>query len=305
MQNGPGDTSVAAQNGNAKPQVSFEFFPPATPEMAYRLWSCAEALKPLRPEFVSVTYGAGGGTRQRTLDAIKALIDTADLVVAGHLTCVGATRDETLEVARLYKNMGVDRIVALRGDPPKGETEFRAHNDGFSGSVELVEALGRDIGLPLAVGAYPEPHPDATGPNSDVEHLKRKVDAGADMAITQFVFDNDLYYRFQDRCADAGISTTFVPGVLPIENFKRMTGFAARCGATVPQWLHDKFAKIDNEADHKALAAEIAAEQCADLVSKGGVEHLHFYTLNKPDLTIAACEALGIAAHPEDLANAS
>lgn len=276
------------------PKVSFEFFPPATPEMAYRLWSTATALGPLGSSFVSVTYGAGGTTRKRTLDAIGALRGTAGLTVAGHLTCVGATREETLETARSYKEMGASRIVALRGDPPKGVETFEPHPNGFSGSVELVEALARDIGLPIAVSAYPEPHPDSSGMAADVEHLKRKIDAGADLAITQFFFENEDFYRFQDACAAAGVHAPILPGVLPIENFTKMVGFAARCGARVPAALHDLFAKAPDREAERLLAATVCAEQCEDLVARGGVDHLHFYTLNSAGLTQSVCRAIGV-----------
>ncbi|MCI4665799.1 MAG: methylenetetrahydrofolate reductase [NAD(P)H] [Neomegalonema sp.] len=299
--NGDIETGDEADGAGA-PSVSFEFFPPATPEMAYRLWSSATALGPLGPSFVSVTYGAGGTTRRRTLDAIGALRGNAGLNVAGHLTCVGATREETLETARAYKEMGVSRIVALRGDPPKGVEKFEPHPDGFAGAVELIEALAREIGLPMAVSAYPEPHPEASSMHDDVEHLKRKIDAGADMAITQFFFENEDFYRFRDACAAAGVDAPILPGMLPIENFTKMVSFAARCGASVPQRLHELFNKAEDRETEKLLAATLCAEQCEDLIERGGVDHLHFYTLNTATLTQKVCRALGVDRAPLSLA---
>lgn len=280
------------------PKISFEFFPPATPEMAYKLWSSAIALGPLGPNFVSVTYGAGGTTRRRTIDAIKALRANAHLNVAGHLTCVGATKEETLAVAAEYKAAGVSRIVALRGDAPKGEdgapTKFQPHPGGFSGSVELIDALKREIGLPIAVGAYPEKHPDAEASDDDITHLRRKFDAGADIAITQFFFENDDFLRFRDRCIAAGIDKPILPGMLPIENFERMVRFATACGASVPQRLHEIYAKADTPEAAQKLSTDFCVEQCRDLLDRGGVDQLHFYTLNTPTLTSNVCEALGV-----------
>ncbi|MEO1330253.1 MAG: methylenetetrahydrofolate reductase [NAD(P)H] [Pseudomonadota bacterium] len=297
------------ENGSG-PQVSFEFFPPATPEAAYRLWDSAQMLGPLGPDFVSVTYGAGGTTRRRTLDAIKALRGVARMRVAGHLTCVGASREETIEIARAYKKMGVSRIVALRGDPPKGDDgvarAFEPHPDGFSGSVELIEALAREVGLPIAVGAYPEPHPEARGLDDDVEHLKRKIDAGADLAITQFFFDNDDYFRFVDRARAAGIDAPILPGVLPIENFQRLTRFAAACGASIPLDYHALFEQASKREDareaSRLLATALCAEQCQNLIERG-VERLHLYTLNNATIPYNVCRALGVEpAHPAALA---
>lgn len=296
------DTSVKT------PHISFEFFPPASPEMAYKLWGSAIALGPLAPEFVSVTYGAGGTTRRRTLDAIKALRANAHLVVAGHLTCVGATKEETIAVAEEYKAAGVSRIVALRGDPPKREDgavgAFEPHPGGFESSVDLIADLDAQVGLPIAVGAYPEKHPEAAAADDDVAHLKRKFDAGADVAITQFFFDNEDFLRFQDRCAAAGIVKPILPGMLPIENFERMVKFATACGATVPQRLHELYAKAESKEDRMALSRELCVAQCQDLLARGGVEHLHFYTLNTPTLTSEVCKALGVTPQENGLAAA-
>ncbi|MEL6980446.1 MAG: methylenetetrahydrofolate reductase [Pseudomonadota bacterium] len=290
------------------PRVSFEFFPPASPEMAYKLWGSAMALGPLSPSFVSVTYGAGGSTRRRTIDAIKALRANAKMAVAGHLTCVGATKEETLAVAREYRAAGVSRIVALRGDPPKREDgslgAFEPHEGGFRDSIDLIAALDQEVGLPIAVGAYPEKHPEAADAADDIAHLKRKLDAGADVAITQFFFDNEDFLRFRDRAAAAGVDKPILPGMLPIERFERMVKFAAGCGANVPQRLHELYAAAETPEAAKALSLSLCVAQCRDLLERGGVEHLHFYTLNTPDLTFETCRALGIEPRAEDLAAA-
>ncbi|MEO0914919.1 MAG: methylenetetrahydrofolate reductase, partial [Pseudomonadota bacterium] len=215
--------------------LSFEFFPPKSTEATLALWRSVERLAPLSPRFVSVTYGAGGTTRDRTKAAIRTIRDRARLAVAGHLTCVGASREETLQVAADYAAIGVRRIVALRGDPPKGADRFEPHPEGFSGSVELVAALAKK-GFEVAVGAYPEQHPEARSVEDDVMMLKAKVDAGASSAITQFFFNPDVFLRFRDKCAAAGIDIPIRPGILPVEDFARMRRFAGACGATVPTW---------------------------------------------------------------------
>ncbi|MBB5514908.1 methylenetetrahydrofolate reductase (NADPH) [Rubricella aquisinus] len=281
--------------------LSFEFFPPHSPEATMRLWASVERLAPLGPQFVSVTYGAGGTTRDRTRLAIATIRERARLNVAGHLTCVGASRAETLAVAEQYRKAGVTRIVALRGDAPKGADKFEPHPDGFSGAAELVSAL-REMGdWQISVAAYPEAHPEATSMEADIEHLKRKIDAGADSAITQFFFENDVFYRFRDKCAAAGITAPILPGILPVEHFGRMCKFAARCQADVPEWMHSAFGNCKDEEEHALLATAIATEQCTDLMANG-VSHLHFYTLNKPDLTFNICQALGFEAQPFSMA---
>ncbi len=280
-----------------QPSVSFEFFPPHSPEASARLWRSVERLAPLGPRFVSVTYGAGGTTRERTMAAIQTIRDRARLPVAGHLTCVGATRDETLEVARGYARVGARAVVALRGDPPKGAERFEPHPDGFASAAELVEALRADGVGDIYVGAYPEVHPEAPSPEADLDALKRKVDAGATAAITQFCFDTALYLRFRDRAARAGIGVPIHPGILPIENFAKMSGFAARCGARVPEFLARAFARAETAEEAFVLAVATAADQC-DRLRTEGVGHLHFYTLNNPDLTFDICRALGIEARP-------
>lgn len=283
------------------PRISFEFFPPKTPRAAVQLWESVERLAPLGPSFVSVTYGAGGTTRDRTLAAILAIRERARLEVAGHLTCVGATRDEVLKVARGYAKLGCRRIVALRGDPPAGAGSFQPHPRGFSGSVELIAALAGMGQFEIFVGAYPEKHPEAADTRADIEHLKRKIDAGAAGAITQFFFENETFYRFRDACAAAGITAPILPGILPIDDFEKTAGFAARCGTAVPDWMHRAYAHAETQADHDLLSVAIAAEQCDDLLSNG-VPHLHLYTLNKPELPWQVCRALGVEPHPMRMA---
>jgi methylenetetrahydrofolate reductase (NADPH) len=285
------------QGTTALPSLSFEFFPPHTPEGSLRLWRSVERLAPLAPAFVSVTYGAGGTTRDRTRAAIQTIRERARLNVAGHLTCVGASREETLAVARGYARLGVRRIVALRGDPPKGQGAFAPHPEGFTSSVELIAALRAIGGFEIAVGAYPEKHPEARDVAADVEHLKRKVDAGASMAITQFFFENEDFLRFRDACAAAGIAAPIVPGILPVENFGKMVNFAARCQARVPEWMHKAYGNAaDTDAAH-LLSVALATEQIDGLIREG-VGHVHVYTLNNPDLSYDICRALGYNAAP-------
>ncbi|MEM7544543.1 MAG: methylenetetrahydrofolate reductase [NAD(P)H] [Pseudomonadota bacterium] len=288
-------------NTSSKPAISFEFFPPKGPSGAMRLWSSVERLAPLSPQFVSVTYGAGGSTRDRTIAAIQAIRERARLDVAGHLTCVGASKSETLAIARMYAKMGCRRIVALRGDGQGENGVFEPHEDGFAGSVELIEALADLNQFHISVGAYPEAHPDAATANADVEHLKRKFDAGADDAITQFFFDTETFLRFRDRCEAAGITKPIIPGILPIENFGRMKGFAARCGATVPDWMETAFVNADEAGATELLSISIATEMC-DVLMREGVEHLHLYTLNNPDLPYQVCQALGVETMPMRIA---
>lgn len=282
------------------PAVSFEFFPPASPAAAERLWRSVERLAPLGPRFVSVTYGAGGTTRERTLAAIRAIRDIEALPVYGHLTCVGASREETLEVARAYRAMGCAGVVALRGDPPKGAERFEPHADGFRSGADLVAGLAADGARRIAVGCYPETHPEAASPQADIDNLKRKFDAGATEAITQFFFQGDDFLRFRDACAAAGIDKPITPGILPIENFTKMRNFAKMCGATVPDWLGRAFADIEDQNEYELVAVSVAAELCARLM-KEGVEHLHIYTLNNPELTWKLCRALGIEPRPDRL----
>ena len=284
------------------PKLSFEFFPPSSTSGSLRLWRAVERLAPLSPDFVSVTYGAGGTTRDRTYSAIMTIRERARLNVAGHLTCVEATRDDVLEVARKYQQMGVTKIVALRGDPPKGAQAFSAAPNGFSSAADLVSGIAALGGFEVAVAAYPEKHPEAGSLEADIDNLKRKIDAGATEAITQFFFDNDHYLRFRDLVTKAGITVPIVPGILPIENFEKMCGFAKRCHTSVPTWMADGFANATSVGDRELLAMSVCVDQCDGLIREG-VEHLHFYTLNNPDLTYDICYALG--AQPAALGLAS
>ena len=276
------------------PRISFEFFPPRTLEASFKLWETVQMLAPLRPGFVSVTYGAGGTTRQLTHEAVKAIGDGFGLNVAAHLTCVDATRAETLEIAAQYAAAGVREIVALRGDAPKGATRFTPHPEGFADTVELIAALA-DKGFTLRVGAYPERHPDAADDQADVLWLKRKLEAGASSAITQFFFEADTFLRFRDRCAAAGITAPIIPGILPIENWDGVKRFAARCGTQVPAWLDEAFAVAKRDGREDLLSVALCTELC-DTLRGEGVEDFHFYTLNRPHLTRDVCHALGVQA---------
>lgn len=274
--------------------VSFEFFPPRNLEGSFRLWDCVNVLGPLDPSFVSVTYGAGGTTRGLTHEAVAAIGRMTGLKVAAHLTCVNATRAETLAIAEGYAEAGITEVVALRGDPPKGSGAFVPHPEGFASSVELVEALAATGRFTIRVGAYPETHPEAAGTRADVEHLKRKIDAGAASAITQFFFRPETFFRFRDACARAGITAPIIPGILPVESWAGVRRFAAACGAQVPGTTATAFENAERDGSTELLALATATSLCDRLI-EGGVEHLHFYTLNKPGLTRDVCLALGIA----------
>ena len=276
------------------PSVSFEFFPPKTLDQSFKLWETANALAPLGPDFVSVTYGAGGTTRQLTHEAVTALASNYGLNVAAHLTCVDASRAETMGIVEDYARAGVREIVALRGDPPQGSDRFAPHPEGFADSAELIAAIAARGGFTIRCGAYPEPHPDSPGTAADVAWLKRKVDAGASSAITQFFFDADVFFRFRDACDRAGIAAPIIPGILPIQSWSGARKFAARCGASVPAWADEAFAKAGPEGERR-LAIDMAVTLCRRL-TEGGVDRLHFYTVNRPQMTLAVCEALGIAA---------
>ena len=276
------------------PAVSFEFFPPQNLEASFRLWDTVQVLAPLEPRFVSVTYGAGGTTRDLTRDAVATLHKSSGLRVAAHLTCVDATRDETLAIAEGFAEAGVQDIVALRGDPPKGSARFTPHAEGFAHSVELIEALAETGRFNIKVGAYPEAHPEAADANADVDWLKRKIDAGADEAITQFFFEAETFLRFRDRCVKAGIDAPIVPGILPIENWKGTQKFAARCGTTIPNEVCEAFERALRDDRAELLATAMATELCSTLVDEG-VPALHFYTLNRPELTRDVCFALGLS----------
>jgi len=275
------------------PTISFEFFPPKSLEASFKLWETLGVLAPLGPNFVSVTYGAGGTTRALTHDAVKTIHKNYGVPVAAHLTCVDATREETLAIADSYAEAGVTQIVALRGDPPKGSGGFQAHPEGFASSVELVEALAKTGKFDIRVGAYPDPHPEASSMQDCVDYLKRKIDAGATSAITQFFFEADTYFRFRDACADAGITAPIIPGILPINSWKGVRKFAEACGTPIPQWLDEAFDKAGRDGRTDLLATALCTELCTDLI-EGGVNDLHFYTLNTPNLTRDICAALGV-----------
>lgn len=277
----------------AAPSVSFEFFPPQNLEASFRLWDTVQVLAPLDPRFVSVTYGAGGTTRELTREAVATLHKSSGLNVAAHLTCVDATREETLAIARDFHAAGVREIVALRGDPPKGAAGFTPHPEGFANACELISALKDTGDFTVRVGAYPDPHPEAKGDGADVAWLKQKFEAGADEAITQFFFEAETFLRFRDACAAAGIDKPVIPGVLPIENWKNTARFAARCGANVPQWMIEAFETAERDGREELLATALATELCSELLDEG-VEHLHFYTLNRPGLTRDICRAIGV-----------
>ncbi|MEO0762664.1 MAG: methylenetetrahydrofolate reductase, partial [Pseudomonadota bacterium] len=268
---------------------------------SFRLWDTVQALQHTAPDFVSVTYGAGGTTRQLTHEAVEAIGKHTGLSVAAHLTCVDASRAETLEIAERYADAGVSHIVALRGDPPKGSNGFEARADGFASSIELIEALAGTGRFEISVGAYPEKHPEAASTDADIDYLRRKIDAGATSAITQFFFENETFLRFRDRCAAAGITVPVIPGVLPVDDFDKMVNFAARCGTAVPGWMHDAYANADTVEAHDTLSLAIAAEQCDGLIAEG-VDHIHLYTLNKPDLPMKVCRAMGLTADPLTIA---
>ena len=275
------------------PRISFEFFPPQTLDASFRLWETVQTLAPLAPEFVSVTYGAGGSTRKLTHEAVEAIRRNYGLSVAAHLTCVDATRAETLDIANAYAAVGVRDIVALRGDAPNGASRFTAHPDGFASSVHLIEALADTGRFNIRVGAYPEAHPDSANTLADVRWLKRKLDAGATSAITQFFFDADTFFRFRDLCADEGITAPIIPGILPITSWEGTKRFAARCGTKVPQKLNEAFATATRDGREDLYALAHCTQLCDRLI-EGGVQDLHFYTLNRPDLTQKVVRALGI-----------
>ncbi len=274
--------------------VSFEFFPPADAAMETTLWQSVQRLAPLAPRFVSVTYGADGSTRDRTHQLVSRIQRETRLTGAPHLTCVGATREEVLDVARQYWREGIRHIVALRGDAPQGATQYEPHPDGYAYASDLVAGLRSVADFDISVAAYPETHPEAPSAEADLDNLRKKIDAGASRAITQFFFDTDDYLRFRDRCVAAGIHVSIVPGILPITRFPQVTRFAARCGAKIPSWLAERFAGLDDDPETRRLiAANVAIEQVSRL-RHHGVDEFHFYTLNRAELTYAICHALGL-----------
>jgi len=281
-------------NSVQKPSVSFEFFPPNTEKMEATLWKSIERLADLGPRFVSVTYGADGSTRERTHAAVERIIADTVLTPAPHLTCIGASRGEIDDIARDYWDMGVRHLVALRGDAPKEDGQYAPNRDGYAYASDLVLGLKKVADFDISVAAYPEVHPEAPDRDFDLDNLKRKLDAGATRAITQFFFDVEQFFRFRDRAAAAGIESSIVPGILPITRFPQLQRFAEMCGASVPDWLRERFAGLEDDVETRQLiAANVAIEQVRALQQEG-IDEFHFYTLNRSELTYAICHALGV-----------
>ena len=275
-------------------RVSFEFFPPNTEKANATLWNSIQRLSPLKPSYVSVTYGAGGSTRERTHATVYRLRHETDLEPAAHLTCVGATTDEIDDIARSYWDAGVKHIVALRGDPAEGGGPYQPHPGGYAYASDLVAGLKNIADFNISVAAYPETHPEATGAAADLDNLKRKIDAGASEAITQFFFDTDVYLKFLERARAAGITAPIIPGILPVTNFTRVAEFSDKCGTKVPHWMADLFDGLDDDPQtRKLVAAGVAAEQCRTLHTEG-ITDFHFYTMNQADLVYAICHILGV-----------
>lgn len=274
--------------------ISFEFFPPKTEKMAETLWASVETLKPLGPRFVSVTYGAGGTTRERTHEAVVRINDETDIPAAAHLTCVNATREEVDEVARHYWESGIRHLVALRGDPPDGNGQYTPHPGGYLNAVDLIGGLKKVADFEISVAAYPEVHPDSPDAQTDLDNLKAKFDAGANRAITQFFFEPDCFFRFRDKAAAAGIDAEIVPGIMPIMSFAAVQRMSGMCGTAIPRWMEGLFDGLDERPEARQLvSATIAAELCRKLYA-GGVRNFHFYTLNRAELSYAICHMLGV-----------
>jgi methylenetetrahydrofolate reductase (NADPH) len=284
---------LPARAGAPAPQISFEFFPPKTPALEAQLWSCVDRLATLKPRFVSVTYGAGGSTQERTHATVLRLAQETELVPAAHLTCVGATRDQVDEVARQYWAAGVKHIVALRGDPPKGES-YAPYPGGYDFAVDLVAGLKRVADFEITVAAYPEVHPQAQSAEADLDNLKRKLDAGATRAITQMFYDNDAFLRFLDRALAAGIKAPIVPGIMPVSNFAQAAKFCAGCGTHVPDWMAELFEGLDDDIETRRMVAAATAAEQVRILQANGIDEFHFYTLNRPDLVYAIAHILGV-----------
>lgn len=275
--------------------VSFEFFPPKTDDMEIRLFNAIDKLKNLNPKFVSVTYGAGGSTRERTHNTIKKILDETDLPPASHLTCVAASKEEIRNIVQNYWDIGVRHIVALRGDLPATSPNYQLHKDGYQYANELIAGIKEVADFEISVAGYPEKHPEAKSMDEDIDNLKRKVDAGANRIITQFFFDCDMYFSFVDKCRARGIDVPIVPGILPVTNVKQTKHFAKMCGAKIPDWMSDIFQDLDSREDtKKIISAIVAVEQCR-ILHNNGVSNFHFYTLNRADLTYAICHFLGVS----------
>lgn len=279
-------------------EVSFEFFPPKTEKAEQRLWQTVRQLTPLKPTFVSMTYGAGGSTRGKTQGIVKRINDETPLAAAAHLTCVGASRDEIDEVARSYWADGIHRIVALRGDPPADSGGYRPHPQGYAFARDLVEGLRRIADFDISVAAYPEVHPEAKSAEADLDNVKAKVDAGANRVITQYFFDPDVFLRFRDRAVAAGITVPIIAGIMPVVNFGQIVRFSQACGATIPAWMTSLFEGLDDDAEtRRAVSAMMASELCRTLMANG-VDEFHFYTLNRPELSLACAHAMGLRPDP-------
>jgi methylenetetrahydrofolate reductase (NADPH) len=278
---------------HAPPKLSFEFFPPRTEALEQQLWSCIRKLEPLAPRFVSVTYGACGTTQARTHATVARLVRETVLVPAAHLTCVGAPREEVNAVARDYWEAGIRHIVALRGDAPAGTT-YEPHPDGYAYAADLVAGLSQIGDFEISVAAYPETHPAARSPGDDLDNLKRKLDAGATRAITQYFFDTATYLRFLERCLAAGITAPIVPGIMPVSNYAQAVKFSAMCGTTVPGWLGHMFDGTEEDPEIRRMVATVVAAEQVRLLQANGVDEFHFYTLNRPDLTYAIAHVLGV-----------
>lgn len=279
---------------NIEPRVSFEIFPPAGTASEDALWRTVSRLETLNPAFVSVTYGAGGSTQERSTAILDRLAATASLEPAAHITCVGRSRQEIDRIAESWAARGIRRIVALRGDAANGEDRFQPRADGYQNAADLVAGLRRIENFEIAVGAYPETHPDAASPEADLDNLKRKLDAGANSAITQFFFDAGTYLKFRDRVAAAGISQPIIPGILPVTNFAKVVAFSERCGTTVPAWMHELFDGLDEDAETRRLVAASTACDLCNALKEEGVSDFHIYTLNRAELSLAICRRLGL-----------
>ncbi len=279
---------------NSNIATSFEFFPPNGPKSEARLWNTLQKLAPLNPDFVSVTYGAGGTTQDRTYETVTRIADELSIPAASHLTIVGATKDEVNQLLGDYKQAGINHILALRGDPPESEKRFSPHPGGYQSSIELIEGIGEMGGFEVSVAAYPETHPRAESSQADIDYLKRKADAGATRALTQFFFDAEVFLRFRDKVADSGVAIPIVPGILPVTNYQRVKGFAQATGTSIPDWFHSIFEGLDeNPKIRELVAVTVASELCLTLKNEG-VEDFHIYTLNKWESTEAICNVLGV-----------
>lgn len=280
---------------NRELNVSFEFFPPKTDEMEDKLWEAISKLKNLKPSFVSVTYGAGGSTRERTHHTIKRIIDETDLKPAAHLTCIASSKEQIHEILENYWKIGVRHLVALRGDMPASSPNYQLHPNGYKFANELIEGIRKtNMNFEISVAGYPDKHPEAKSFDEDIDNLKRKVDAGANRIITQFFFDTDAFFRFVDKCQSRGINIPIVPGILPVSNVKQTKHFAKMCGAKIPQWMDQIFENLDEKQETRQLIAGIVATELCRILHNNGVDDFHFYTLNRSDLTSAICHVLGV-----------